>query len=67
MQRFRCCGWLQGRFLAVSGFGNLPGDIGFYEKQEDNTCTPLGAAKCVAVGPLRLVPASSHAKGPEEQ
>jgi hypothetical protein len=36
---------MQGRFLAVAGFGNLPGDIGFHEKQADDKCTPLGAAK----------------------
>ncbi|GAX75533.1 hypothetical protein CEUSTIGMA_g2976.t1 [Chlamydomonas eustigma] len=38
-----------GRFLAVAGFGNLPGDIIFYDKKASGTCKQMGAVRCPAV------------------
>ncbi|KAK9828927.1 hypothetical protein WJX72_002838 [[Myrmecia] bisecta] len=33
----------QGRFLAVAGFGNLPGDIVFFDKKADGKCKQMGS------------------------
>ena len=35
----------QDRFLAVAGFGNLPGDIALYTRTADNKFTPVGAVR----------------------
>ena len=35
----------QGRFLAVAGFGNLPGDLVFYEKKADGKCKQIAATR----------------------
>jgi hypothetical protein len=35
-----------GRFVAVAGFGNLPGDLVFYEKKADGKCKKVGATRC---------------------
>lgn len=35
----------QGRFFALAGFGNLPGDVAVYDRKADGKCRPLGAAK----------------------
>eukprot|EP00798_Chlamydomonas_sp_ICE-L_P001418 gene1419-32790_t len=38
-----------GRFLAVAGFGNLPGDIVFFDKKSSGTCRQMGAVRSPAV------------------
>jgi len=35
-----------GRFVAIAGFGNLPGDLVFYEKKADGKCKKVGATRC---------------------
>ena len=37
---------MQGRFLAIAGFGNLPGDVVFYDKKPDGKCKQMGAMRC---------------------
>ena len=37
---------LQGRFLALAGFGNLPGDVVFYDRKSDGRCKQMGAIRC---------------------
>ncbi len=34
-----------GRFVAVAGFGNLPGDLVAYEKKTDGKCKKVGATR----------------------
>jgi Eukaryotic translation initiation factor eIF2A len=34
-----------GRFLAIAGFGNLPGDVVFYDRKADGKCKRMGAAR----------------------
>ena len=34
-----------GRFVAVAGFGNLPGDLVFYEKKADGKCKKIGETR----------------------
>lgn len=34
-----------GRFLALAGFGNLPGDISFLDRKADGKCKPMGAVR----------------------
>lgn len=34
-----------GRFLALAGFGNLPGDIAFFDKKADGKCKPMGTTR----------------------
>lgn len=43
--------WLrgQGRFLAIAGFGNLPGDVALYDRKADGKFKPMGSARCVAL------------------
>ena len=36
---------LQCRFLAVAGFGNLPGDVAFYERAEPKKFQQLGSVR----------------------
>ena len=36
---------LQGRFLALCGFGNLPGDITFLDKKADGKCKVMGQVR----------------------
>jgi hypothetical protein len=36
---------LQGRFLALAGFGNLPGDIVFFDRKLDGRCKQMGAVR----------------------
>ena len=36
----------QGRFFAIAGFGNLPGDLVFYEKKADGKCKQIAATRC---------------------
>jgi hypothetical protein len=41
--------WLaaeQGRFLALCGFGNLPGDITFLDKKADGKCKVISQVRC---------------------
>lgn len=38
-----------GRFFAIAGFGNLPGDIVFYDKKSSGTCKQMGAVRSPAV------------------
>lgn len=38
-----------GRFLCVAGFGNLPGDIVFFDKKASGACKQMGAVRCEAV------------------
>lgn len=38
-------GVMQGRFLAVAGFGNLPGDILFFDKKPDGKLKQMGATR----------------------
>ena len=40
---------VQGRFLALAGFGNLPGDIVFFDRKSDGRCKQMGAVRCVAI------------------
>lgn len=35
----------QGRFLALAGFGNLPGDVAFFDRKADGKCKPLGTIR----------------------
>ena len=37
------------RFLAMAGFGNLPGDIFFYDKKADGKCKRVGETRCPSV------------------
>lgn len=37
--------YLQGRFLALAGFGNLPGDIVFFDRKPDGRCKQMGAVR----------------------
>ena len=41
----------QGRFLAIAGFGNLPGDVALYDRKADGKFKPMGSARCVALAP----------------
>jgi len=34
-----------GRFLVVAGFGNLPGDLAFFDKKADGKCKPMGSGR----------------------
>ena len=34
-----------GRFFALAGFGNLPGDLVFYDKKMDGKCRQMGATR----------------------
>lgn len=34
-----------GRFLVVAGFGNLPGDLSFFDKKADGKCKPMGSGR----------------------
>ena len=34
-----------GRFLALAGFGNLPGDVAFFDKKADGKCKPMGTTR----------------------
>ena len=34
-----------GRFVAIAGFGNLPGDLVFYEKKADGKCKKIAATR----------------------
>ena len=36
---------LQSRFFAVCGFGNLPGDVVFYDKKVDGKCKFMGSTR----------------------
>ncbi|GLI68138.1 hypothetical protein VaNZ11_012474 [Volvox africanus] len=38
-----------GRFFVIAGFGNLPGDIVFYDKKTSGTCKQMGAVRSPAV------------------
>ena len=38
---------MQGRFLALAGFGNLPGDIVFFDRKSDGRCKQMGAVRWV--------------------
>ena len=39
------CLLLQSRFFAVCGFGNLPGDVVFYDKKVDGKCKIMGSTR----------------------
>lgn len=32
----------QGRFLALAGIGNLPGDLHLFDRKADGKCKPMG-------------------------
>lgn len=34
-----------GRFLALAGFGNLPGDVAFFDKKADGKCKSMGTSR----------------------
>lgn len=34
-----------GRFFAIAGFGNLPGDVVFYDRKSDGKCKSMGATR----------------------
>jgi len=34
-----------GRFFVLAGFGNLPGDLSFYDKKADSKCKPMGSCR----------------------
>lgn len=34
-----------GRFLALAGFGNLPGDVAFFNKMKDGKCKHMGSTR----------------------
>jgi len=36
---------VQGRFFALAGFGNLPGDMVFYDRKSDGRCKQMGAVR----------------------
>lgn len=38
---------VQGRFFALAGFGNLPGDMVFYDRKNDGRCKQMGAVRQV--------------------
>lgn len=38
-----------GRFIALAGFGNLPGDILLFDKKASGTCKQMGAARLPSV------------------
>ena len=44
----------QGRFLAIAGFGNLPGDVALYDRKADGKFRPMGSARCVALALVSL-------------
>ena len=46
LQWWAACISLQGRFLAIAGFGNLPGDVVFFDKKPDGKCKQMGATRC---------------------
>lgn len=35
----------QGRFLAIAGFGNLPGDVALYDRKADGKFKPMGSTR----------------------
>jgi len=37
---------MQGRFLAIAGFGNLPGDVALYDRKPDGKFKPMGSVRC---------------------
>ncbi|GMH45057.1 hypothetical protein BSKO_13014 [Bryopsis sp. KO-2023] len=39
----------QGRFLCVAGFGNLPGDIVFWDKKNNGSCRRITTVRCPSV------------------
>ncbi len=55
---------MQGRFLAIAGFGNLPGDVALYDRKPDGKFKPMGSVRCglhatsarslASLGPLRM-------------
>jgi len=51
--------WLaaaQGRFLALCGFGNLPGDITFLDKKADGKCKVISQVRCsTSIAELRAI------------
>lgn len=34
-----------GRFLVLAGFGNLPGDLAFFDRKADGKCKPMGTSR----------------------
>ena len=44
-QCLRSCFQVQGRFLALAGFGNLPGDVVFFDRKSDGRCKQMGAVR----------------------
>ncbi|CAD7701889.1 unnamed protein product [Ostreobium quekettii] len=49
----------QGRFLCIAGFGNLPGDIIFFDKKSSGTCKRMGSVRCPSVS-LEWAPDGRH-------
>lgn len=54
---------VQSRFIAVAGFGNLPGDVAFHERTDKGSFQQLGSTRCVAArgSPLQTISAQSIA------
>lgn len=48
-----------GRILCIAGFGNLPGDIVFYEKKPNGVCKKLNAIRSPSVS-LEWSPCGKH-------
>ena len=40
-------GLLQSRFFAICGFGNLPGDVTFYDKKADGKCKIMSQVRYI--------------------
>jgi hypothetical protein len=48
------------RFLCLCGFGNLPGDVEFFDKKADGKCKPMGACKMPCTVSLQWSPCGRH-------
>ena len=48
------------RFLCLCGFGNLPGDVEFFDQKADGKCKPMGACKMPCTVSLQWSPCGRH-------
>lgn len=49
-----------GRFLALCGFGNLAGDVAFFDRKADGKLKPCGAVRCDNGGQAAWAPDGRH-------
>ena len=49
-----------GRFLCLGGFGNLPGDLEFFDKKADGKCKPTGAVRAPCTVACAWAPDGRH-------